>query len=52
MARAWRCLESGCGAVIVAENDEELVEAVNQHVGDVHQSFELEDVILDTAEDA
>jgi len=25
---------------------------VNRHVGDAHQSFELEDVILDAAEDA
>lgn len=51
MARAWRCLEAGCDEVITAEDDEQLVAAVNRHVGDAHQSFELEDVILDAAED-
>jgi predicted small metal-binding protein len=52
VARAWRCLEAGCDALITAENDEELLAAANQHVGEVHGSFELEDVILDAAEDA
>jgi predicted small metal-binding protein len=52
VTRAWRCLEAGCDAVITADNDEELVAAVNRHVGEVHGSFELEDVILDAAEDA
>jgi predicted small metal-binding protein len=51
VARAWRCLEAGCDAVITAGSDEELVAAVNRHVGDAHGSFELEDVILDAAED-
>ena len=51
MARAWRCLEAGCDEVITAEDDERLVAAVNRHVDDAHQSFELEDVILDAAED-
>jgi predicted small metal-binding protein len=52
VARAWRCLEAGCDALITAENDEELLAAANQHVGEVHGSFELDDVILDAAEDA
>lgn len=51
MARAWHCLEAGCDAVIVAPDDEQLVAAVNHHVGEVHHSFELEEVILDAAED-
>ena len=51
MARAWRCLEAGCDRIVVAENDEQLVAAANRHVAEAHQSFELEDVILDTAED-
>ena len=51
MARAWRCLEAGCDAVIVAPDDEQLVAAVNRHVGEVHHSFELEEVILDAAEE-
>jgi hypothetical protein len=51
VARAWRCLEAGCGKVITAEDDDQLVAAANRHVADEHQSFELEDVILDAAED-
>lgn len=51
MARAWRCLEVGCDAVITAPDDQQLVAAVNTHVAEVHDSFELEDVILDAAED-
>ena len=49
--RSWRCLEVGCDAVITAEDDEQLVAAVNLHVAEAHDSFELEDVILDAAED-
>ena len=51
MARAWRCLEAGCDTVVTADDDERLVAAVNRHVGEAHDSFELEDVILDAAED-
>ncbi len=52
VARAWRCLEAGCDEVVVAADDAQLVAAVNRHVGEAHGSFELEDVILDAAEDA
>jgi hypothetical protein len=52
MARSWRCLEAGCDVVIIAPDDEQLVVAVNRHMSETHQSFELEDVILDTAQDA
>jgi Protein of unknown function (DUF1059) len=51
VARAWRCLEAGCDALITAPDDEQLVAAVNRHVGEVHQSFELEEVVLDAAEE-
>jgi predicted small metal-binding protein len=40
------CLESGCQTVIEAATDEELVEAVQRHVGEAHDSFELEEFIL------
>jgi len=52
VARAWRCLDAGCEAVITAADDAQLVVAVNRHVGEAHGSFELEEVILDAAEDA
>jgi predicted small metal-binding protein len=50
MARRWECLEVGCGAVITAGTDEELVEAANAHVGEAHGSYELEEMILAVAE--
>ena len=40
------CLEAGCQAVIEASNDEELVRAVQQHVAEAHNSFELDEFIL------
>lgn len=52
MPRAWRCLEAGCGVVVTADDDEQLVAAANRHVAEAHHSFELEEVILDAAEDA
>ena len=52
MARRWECLEVGCGAVITAGSDEELVEAANAHVREAHGSYELEEMILAVAEDA
>jgi predicted small metal-binding protein len=52
MARAWRCLETGCDVTVVADDDQQLVAAVNRHVAEAHDSFELEEVILDAAQDA
>jgi predicted small metal-binding protein len=52
MARRWQCLEIGCGEMVTAESDEELVEAVNAHVREAHGSYELEEMILAVAEDA
>jgi hypothetical protein len=52
MARRWQCLEVGCGALVTAESDDALVEAVNAHVREAHSSYELEEVILAVAEDA
>ena len=47
MARQYECLEAGCGAILVAADEEALVEAVQRHMADLHGSFELEDVIID-----
>ena len=52
MQRQWQCLEVGCGQVVTADSDEELVEAANDHVREAHGSYELEEVILAVAEDA
>jgi predicted small metal-binding protein len=52
VAKRWQCLEVGCGAVVSAGSDDELVEAVNAHVREAHGSYELEEMILAVAEDA
>jgi predicted small metal-binding protein len=46
------CLEAGCQAVIKADTDEELVQGVQQHMADVHNSFELDEFILAGATEA
>jgi predicted small metal-binding protein len=40
------CLEAGCDTVIEANGDEELIQAVQDHVAKAHNSFELEEFIL------
>ena len=47
MARQYECLDAGCGATIVAPDEEALVEAVQRHMAEQHGSFELDDVIID-----
>ena len=49
--KRWTCLEAGCDAAVTAADEDELVEKVNAHVRDAHDSYELEDVILAGAEE-
>ena len=42
-----KVLDAGCGATIVAPDEQALVEAVQRHMAEEHDSFELEDVIID-----
>ena len=49
--KRWACMEAGCSAVVIAADEDELVEKVNAHVAEAHDSYELEDVILADAED-
>ena len=44
--KRWECMEAGCSAVVIAADEDELVERVNAHVSEAHDSYELEDVIL------
>lgn len=44
--KRWECLEAGCSFSVTAASDEELIEQANEHVGEAHDSYELEDVIL------
>lgn len=47
MSRQYECLDAGCGELIVAADRQALVEAVQRHMAEAHDSFELEDVIVD-----
>ena len=47
MARQYQCLEAGCDRLIVAEDESSLLDAVQRHISDEHDSFELEEVIID-----
>jgi len=40
------CLEAGCDRTIDAHTDDELVQAVQRHVAEAHNSFEIDDFIL------
>jgi predicted small metal-binding protein len=50
--RRFVCLQAGCETTIEANSDDELIEAVQEHVAAAHDSFELEDFILAGATDA
>jgi predicted small metal-binding protein len=45
----YRCLEAGCEFEIEVDSEEELLERVQSHMAQAHDTFELEDVILDNA---
>ena len=45
----YACLEPGCDSRIEADEEDELVAAVQAHMAERHDTFELEDVILDAA---
>lgn len=51
MAKRWQCLDVGCGAVVSAGSEEELVKAANAHMREAHGSYELEEMILAVAEE-
>ena len=49
--KRWACLEAGCSAIVTAAEEDELIERANAHMGEAHDSYELEDVILAGTED-
>ncbi len=49
MTLAYRCLDAGCDVEIRAADEPALIEAVQAHVAEAHDSFELEEVIADMA---
>ncbi len=49
MTLAYRCLDAGCDVEIRADDERALIEAVQAHVAEAHDGFELEEVIVDMA---
>lgn len=49
MVKRFECAEHGCGTVVEAEGDNALLDKVQQHLAEAHDSFELEEVILANA---
>lgn len=49
MALQWSCNEHACDYVATAADVEELVEKVNAHMREQHDSYELEEMIEDAA---
>jgi hypothetical protein len=49
VAHRYECLEVDCGEAILAADRDALVQAVHRHMSERHDSFELEDVILDAS---
>jgi predicted small metal-binding protein len=45
----FSCLEPGCGWTFETDSEEKLVETVQAHMAEEHDTFELEDVIIDNA---
>ena len=45
----YECLEAGCGWSTEVGSEKELLEVVGAHMADAHDTFELEDVIIDAA---
>lgn len=51
MARRWSCVEAGCVFVVTAPDDETAIALVQEHIAEVHASFELEEMIEAVLED-
>jgi len=51
MAKRWSCVEAGCDFVVTAPDEETIVSLAQEHIADVHSSFELEEMIEAVLED-
>lgn len=47
--KRYECLELDCDFVYRSDDDDDLVAAVEQHMAEEHDTFELEEVILANA---
>ena len=51
MAKRWTCVEAGCSWSVVSPDSDSAVRAAQEHIAEVHKSFELEEMIEDVLED-
>lgn len=51
MAVCWSCVEAGCDWAVTAADADAIVPLVQAHIGEIHSSFELEDMIEAALED-
>lgn len=51
MAKRWSCVEAGCDWSVTAGDVETIVALAQAHIADVHDSFELEEMIEAVLED-
>jgi predicted small metal-binding protein len=49
--KRWTCVEAGCSYELTAADVPSAIEAAQQHIAEVHGSFELEEMIEDVLED-
>jgi predicted small metal-binding protein len=50
MSKRYRCQEVDCDWTVSKDDNEELVEAAQQHAREAHESIEMEAVIIENAE--
>jgi len=50
-AKRWTCVEAGCSYELVAADVPSAIQGAQQHIAEVHGSFELEEMIEDVLED-
>ena len=50
-SKRWTCVEAGCSYELVAADVPSAIQGAQQHIAEVHGSFELEEMIEDVLED-
>ena len=51
MAKGWSCVEADCDYAFVAADEATAIELAQRHIAEVHDSFELDDMIEAVLED-
>ena len=49
--KRWTCVEAGCSYELTAADVPSAIQGAQQHIAEVHGSFELEEMIEDVLED-